>query len=157
MKKFFCILVIVFFVSGCSNEYKNWKKVDVPDVGSIMIPQDWTYNIKDSFIYFYVRTNDFDDKKMCLTGIICNPDDFEDLYQHVDKTMKYVKNISSETLSNSAIIGKNNYLIDGKENEKLFLDIYSSDKQLYIVSVDDSVSYAIVRKIGESYRMNVNN
>lgn len=57
---------------------------------------------------------------MCLTGIICNPDDFEDLYQHVDKTMKYVKNISSETLSNSAIIGKNNYLIDGKENEKLF-------------------------------------
>lgn len=63
MKKLFCILVIVFFVSGCSNKYKNWKNVDVPDVGSIMIPQDWTCNIKDNFIYFYVRTDDFDDKK----------------------------------------------------------------------------------------------
>ncbi len=112
---------------------------------------------KRQLLYFYVRANDFADKKLCLTGIICNSDDFEGLYQHVDKTMKYMKNISSETLSNSAIIGKNNYLIDGKENEKLFWDIYSSDKQLYIVSVDDSVSYAIVRKIGESYRMNTNN
>ena len=61
----------------------------------------------------------------------------------------------SETLSNSAIIGENEYLINDKTHQKFFLDLYSSNKQLYIIGLDDSVDYELVKKIGNSYKMNV--
>lgn len=155
MRKFFCILLMVLLVSGCSNEYETWKEIDVPNVGSLKIPQEWEYNENGDIIYFSdKKTSDSSEYNIYLIGIICNQDQIESLYKHIDENMKYDKLISSETLSNSAIIGENEYLINGKTSHKFFLDLYSSNKQLYIIAIDDSVDYEIIKKVGNSYKMN---
>ena len=43
--------------------------------------------------------------------VVCNQDQIESLYKHIDENMKYEKLISSEALSNSAIIGENEYSV----------------------------------------------
>ena len=154
MRKFFCILLMVLLVSGCSNEYEKWKEIDVPNVGSLKIPQEWEYNENGDIIYFSdKKISDSSEYNIYFIGIICNQGQIEPLYKHIDKNMKYEKLISSETLSNSAIIGKNEYLINGKTSQKFFLDLYSSNKQLYIIAFDDYVDYEIIKKVGNSYKM----
>lgn len=156
MRKFLCVLLIVLLISGCSNEYDGWKKVDVPFVGSLKIPQEWVYNESDNIIYFTdKKMSDSTEYVIYLIGIICNQGELQYIYQHIDENMRYEKLISSETLSNSAIIGENEYLINDKTHQKFFLDLYSSNKQLYIIGLDDSVDYELVKKIGNSYKMNV--
>ena len=119
------------------------------------IPQEWVYNEKDDIIYFSdKKTIDSSEYNIYLIGIVCNQGQIEPLYKHISENMKYEKLISSETLSNSAIIGENEYLINGKTSKKVFLDLYSSDKQLYIIAFDDSVDYELIKKVGNSFRMN---
>ena len=156
MRKLFCILLMVLLISGCSNEYDTWKKVEVPNVGSLKIPQEWEYSENGDIIIFSdKKISDSSEYNVYLIGIICNQDQIDSLYKHIDENMKYEKLISSETLSNSAIIGKNEYLINGETHHKFFLDIYSSSKQLYIIAIDDSVDYETIKKVGNSYRMNI--
>lgn len=155
MKKFFCILLIFLLISGCSNNYQEWKKVNIADVGSLNIPHDWIYTENDDIIYFTdKKMSESTEYTIYLIGIICDQGQMESLYKHIDSNMKYEKLISSETLSNSAIVGKNEYLIKNNSCQKLFLDLYSSNKQLYIIGLDDSVDYEFVKKIGNSYKMN---
>lgn len=155
MKKIFCVLLIILLVSECSNDYETWKEVNITEFGSLKIPQEWVYNENGDIIYFSdKKTSDSSEYNIYLIGIICNQDQIESLYKHIDENMKYEKLISSETLSNSAIIGENEYLINGKASHKFFLDLYSSNKQLHVIAVDDSVDYEIIKKIGKSYKMN---
>lgn len=156
MRKLFCILLMILLISGCSNEYEAWKEVEVPNIGSLKIPQELEYNENGDIIIFSdKKISDSSEYNIYLIGIICNQDQIDSLYKHIDENVKYEKLISSETLSNSAIIGENEYLINGETSHKFFLDIYSSNKQLYIIAIDDSVDYEIIKKVGNSYRMNI--
>lgn len=154
MKKFFCVLLIVLLVSGCSNDYDAWKEVNITEVGSLKIPKEWIYTENNNIIYFTDKEiGESTEYSIYLIGIICDQGQVEALYQHIDENMKYEKLISSETLSNSAIVGKNEYLINDKICQKLFLDIYSSNKQLYIIGLDDSIDYEVAKKIATSYKV----
>lgn len=155
MKKFSIILLIILLISGCSNQDETWKEVHVANAGSLKIPYEWVYNEKDGVMY--LTNKNMDDSSECkiyLIGMTYNEHELEPLYRCIAPDMKYVKLISSETFSNSAIIGKNEYIINGQTYEKLFLNLYSSEKELYFIVLDNSIEYETVKKIARSFKMN---
>lgn len=156
MKKLLAVLIFVLLISGCSNKYDGWKEIEVPEVGSFRIPGEWVCNKNDETICF--TDKDIDDSseyKIYLMGAIYEEGQTEIFYQFQGQKVEYREQISSETFSNSVIIGKNEYLIGDELCEMLFLDAYSSDKRLFLIACDESLEYDVVEKIGKSFAMNI--
>ena len=149
MKKLLVLFIIVILFGGCSNSQKGWKTVTIPQVGSLDIPQSMVYEEDDKAIYICSDS----DAKLLIGVKYENGSYTEALSEALGKEIVFEELISSEVFSNSAIIGKDKYIIDDEPCEKLFLDLYSSDKKVFFIVNDDSVSYDTITAIGKSFVM----
>lgn len=84
----------------------------------------------DGIIYLTENNNEvFDKSKSIMIGVLYDKNSPLEMISGVlGKELTYEKLLFSETFSNSAIVSKKEYLIDGVKCEKIFLDLYSSKK-----------------------------
>lgn len=153
MKKSCMILILILILSGCSNQYKNWENIEISDVGMFKIPPNMLCIEMDGIIYLTENNNEvFDKSKSIMIGVLYDKNSPPEMISGVlGKELTYEKLLFSETFSNSAIVGKKEYLIDGVKCEKIFLDLYSSKKNLYFLMINNTIDYSIVNKIAKSF------
>ncbi len=122
--------------------------VTIDSVGTFEIPEGWSY-INEDDIFYIVKE---DNKEVYLKGIMYDSQNVFD-EKRILGNAEFVKNIASETLSNSAIIGKNEYRIDNEIEERYFLDLYSSYGCVMFIAVSDDMSYDTLKDIAKTYKM----
>lgn len=162
MKKIYILIVLVvqiFLSFGCSNKSKNWITIEISDVGSFKLPTNIACTQENEVVYLTIQNHGYIDySEKVMIGIIYeNNIPLEVLSDVLGKKIIYKECILSETFSNSAIVGKNVYIIDGVESEKIFLELYSSNKKLFFVAYDNQIDYNVVKEIGKTFVMHADN
>ena len=157
MKKSWIILILILLFSGCSNQYEDWINVEISDVGMFKIPPNMICNEENGIVYLTENNNeDFDKSKSIMIGVVYDENNpLEVMSSVLEKELTYKKLLLSETFSNSAIVGKKEYLLDGVKCEKIFLELYSSNKSLFFLVNNDMIDYSIVKEIARTFVMNM--
>ena len=144
---------------GCSNnKYEGFKNIELSDVGSFYVPQDWVCIREDDVVYFIDES--FVDAKEKITNcyLIGTIYEYDKNYRDENPYLAEIEEknlISSEVFSNSVIIGEKEYQINGELTNKYFMDCYiSSETSLAFVVWDDSINYEVISEIGKSFKRN---
>ena len=152
------ILIIAMLFESCaitsSNNTKksdNHYKAEIPDVGYIMLPKDISVIEKDGVIYLHSTQNE--SSSPIMAGIYSDTHYGETLSSLLGKDTLFIKTLSSETLSNSAIIGTQQYLIDSQLTNIHFFDLYSSNKKICFFDLSGTVEYDVIISIAKSFVM----
>ena len=154
MKKICILLVISIFFSGCSDKNNSGKVIILNGVGSFTVPQEWIYTKENDVIYF---TDQPINKENSLhtfyaIGIVYDvSENLDELSQSFGKKILYKELVFNEVFSNSAMYGKGVYSIDSKLCEKLFLDFYPSERKLFLLVLNDSISSDTIKDIAKSF------
>lgn len=145
MKRVYILFFILcIFITGCSNkdEYSNWVKVDVPDVGTLKIPSEWRFEVQGD--YCMLTDKESDDIKF----IGYNTQDFNmkrDIQFNINNYEVYLENRDDSDfgevyggLSTGVIYGKKPITINGIEKEQYFIYMGtgSHDKDMELISVN---------------------
>lgn len=153
IKKFLLIMVLVVFLSGCSEQYTGWKEIKIQDFGSIKVPEGWVCHIQDDEIYFVDEgITEFSVDNVHLGGYIYDAHNLNTPSKVFPKIEK-AESIKGQVYSNSAYRGIKKYHIKGKWCEKGYIEIYASksDREIYMIAWDDTVDYDDLEKIAKSF------
>ena len=146
-------MLFVFSLFGCSGKYKGRKEIEIENIGSIKIPEGWTYHIQDNEIYFVDEgVTEFTEENVHLGGYIYdehNSHTPSKVFPEIEK----VESTKGRVYSNSAYRGIKKYYIHGEWCEKGHIELYASeqDKEIYMITWDDTVSYDDLEKIAKSF------
>ena len=161
MKKMAMIIVALlslFVLFYCStDDYSNWNRVYVSDVGSFMIPQGWIYHEDNDVISISSSVGKMEEGRISIIGNKYNNNPLELLSNADNYRIEYIKTISSEGFSNSAIVGIARHEINGNICENVFIDMYSSNKSIYLIVLEEAISNDIVKSIAKSFNMHIKN
>ncbi len=157
MKKFllFFLLLSSLLLSGCGQEYENWKKVEIKEIGSVKIPNEWVVAYSEGKLYitdkslenadcnvFFLQTNSFSSFEG-EKGIVESNKFCENLQNLQTKT--------SAVFSNSAIYGTMLFSVDGTEEEMRYLYLPTENTRILLVSWHNAVDQDTLLKIAKSY------
>ncbi|MBQ4136731.1 MAG: hypothetical protein IJD67_01355 [Clostridia bacterium] len=155
----FCVLAIIIavvtvFFFACSDNDGNLNVVNIPDVGAFDLPQEMICIEENGNYYLEFRDSSKNQEVGTLAvGVTYKNDYLEKLSKALGKNAIYQKLLLSETLSNSAIVGKQKWSIDNEECEITFFDFYSTDKNIFFVVLNDSLDYDTVVEISKTFDM----
>ena len=158
MKKLLLVILLVLSLSGCSGKYKGWKEIEIENLGSIKIPEGWTYHIQDNEIYFVDEgVTEFIVENVHLGGYIYDEDYTLAAHKLFDESTNYEETNESQVYSNDTFRGIEKYCIDGKWCEKGYVQLCVSekDKEIFMIAWDDTVSYDDLEKIAKSFDRNL--
>ena len=146
-------MILVFSLSGCSGQYEGWKEIELQGYGSIKVPEGWVCHIQDNEIYFVDEgVTEFSEENVHLGGYIYdthNSHTPSKVFPEIEK----VESTKGQVYSNSAYRGIKKYYMQGEWYEKGHIEIYASklDKEIYMITWDDTVSYDDLGKIAKSF------
>ena len=63
------MLILIFLLCGCSNEYRGWQSIDIDGVGTFKVPADWIYTEEDDIVYF---TKSDESEKLVIGAVNLN-------------------------------------------------------------------------------------
>lgn len=154
MKKICILLIISILFSGCSSKNHAVKIIELNNVGSFTVPQEWIYTKENDVIYFTDQTinqeNPID--TFYAIGIVYDTsENFDELSKVIGKKILYKELVYNEVFSNSAMYGRGIYSIDNKLYEKLFLDFYPSERKFFLLVLNDSISSDTIKDIAKSF------
>lgn len=149
------LLILLISLGSCTYPNAAWKEVKIEGIGTFKVPKDWALQQRGNVIWF----SDYSDNKMTdnvyLKGVIIEfyktneNNDAEEFYSNI----KHSRAISGEGFSNSAEYGIDEYIINGKIEEKYSIELGSSEKNLVLISLDDKVDKDTLIKIAKSFSM----
>ena len=168
MKKFLIVIAIILAVAililctSCIvsylNRYKGWQEIDVPEVGTFKIPPDWAYHRDSNRIYLTDKNvTTPTQENTYIVGSVRMTGYDEAASQVFDSNAKCEDIVSSMVFSNNAYVGKEEYIIQGKRCNNIYLNMNSATyEQIDMLVWDDSVDYELAEKIAKSYTMHLN-
>ena len=162
MKKiiFILSLIICFFVciTSYAGRYKGWKEIEIADLGTIKVPEGWVCHIQNNEIYFTDEgVTEFTEDTVHLAGYIYEKGkSLGVVYKMFDENARHEEYITDEIFSNSTRQGIDYYIMNGKRCEKIYLELeIEKYKKLYMLVLDDNVSYDDVKKMAKSFERNM--
>ena len=158
MKKLLLIMILIFFLSGCSGQYEGWKEIKLQDYGSIKVPEGWACHIQGNEIYFVDEgVTEFTEENVHLGGYIYDEDYTLAAHKLFDKSTDYEETNESQVYSNDTFRGIEKYYINGEWCEKGYIQLCVSekDKEIFMIAWDDTVSYDDLEKIAKSFDRNL--
>ncbi len=128
-----------------SYNYSDWHEIEIEDVGTIKIPNEWHTETSDNGIVIMDSSGN-----TYLLGFYVSKE-----FRYETDVYNFKDIISSEMLSNSARFGNCSVEINGECFEKLFLKVYGSGEHdsMQFFAVDESVDSDLIKQMAESYKM----
>lgn len=145
----FFVVSVFFLFNACEgNKYQGFKEIEIPNMGSMHVPEDWIYGENDNCVYF----GSLDTSKIHMIGCEYrlgeeNGIEFTNLFGgHISNRVGY------EGFSNSTFVGTVQYTADKKCTTKYYMKFYiTEDKRLFFVVLDDTIDYNTIKKICKSF------
>jgi len=165
MKKIFILFNIILSTSIYScfvfelhekyylNKYKDWQIINIPNIGSFKVPQEWNVSYENYAYHITDIPKDEEDLNIYILGRM--PSDHKnnkylpkhELFENVEYTGNFIR---GKGLSNSTFFGQEVYKINGFEEIKYFID-FNSEYILLFLIWNDSLDINIIEKIADSY------
>jgi len=161
MKKLLLLFLMLCMFTGCADETRDWQTLEIPNIGTFCVPAEWQYRNSGETLLF------LNEGTVVVFGIVCrnfeqNP--FDALSEFLGKEIVFVACSESEVDSNSALLSRNQCLIDGEKREIHRLSLSNLMKEndrfvdyhLYLFVIDDTVSYDTLRSVGTTFSRECN-
>ena len=153
------LILFVIFITGCSNKYKNYKQVDLPDnkLGSIKIPNNWEL-FTDNDGWMIIKNSDDDSiiakqyyyGENYLKGSIRHD---SRVYNPYFDDYSFEKTVYKSGNSNQCQWGV--YLVEIEQEiiDYMFLRFGPSGLYYYVkmIIIDEKVDSMIIENIAKSY------
>lgn len=138
------VTIILFYIGN-----KGFKKVEIPNTGTIQVPKDWLYYEKDGIIYF---VNNDDVTNCYMVGHILNLGEEYSFETPEFSNISISDMVSYICFSNSTFVGTVQCGIDEIYTTKYYIKSFLyEDQYLFLVVLDDTIDYNTIKKIGNSF------
>jgi len=151
---FFLMFIYIFNSCFICKKYNNWQTVYIPNVGEFRVPQEWIVTHEGGIIYITDKSID-EEYNIYLIGkvesILNSTEDTHDLIKYLTHDSDI---ITANNLSNSSRYGQREYILDGKNEIKFFIEFYNkyTYNNLFILN-ENLLDTRIIKKISSSYIM----
>ena len=150
------LLITLLLLVGCANNnYKDYKYVEIFEIGSFLIPDNWKLIQEKDGVYYMavsVDTCGTEQYDYYLVGKVLEAKKDNNVTNSSSIEPKEETLISSQVFSNSTFVGEKESQVDGKKNKTYFMDFYiSPNKYLSWVVLNDTVTYDTITKIAKSF------
>lgn len=132
-------------------DYTGWKKIEITDIGSFYVPEDWIYTKEGTIVYFTDKPITEEEYKIYLIGtqFIRNEKYIKitDIYPEYNE----IRDENHKLLSNSVDYEETIFEINNKEERKFHIEFFGGNYELDLYTWDNLVDVEIIKKISESY------
>ena len=129
-------------------DYNGWKKIEITNIGSFYVPEDWIYAKKGTMIYFTDKPITEEKYKVYLIGTeFIGRTNMTDIYPQY----KEIKYENYKILSNGAYYGKTIFESNNEKKEKFHITLSYDSNRLHLYAWDNLVDIETIKKISESY------
>ena len=133
-------------------DYTGWKKIEITDIGSFYVPEDWIYTKEGTIVYFTDKPITEENYNIYLIGteFIKNEKYIKitDIYPEYKE--KEIKN--GKILSNSADYEEIVFEVENKKENKFHITFSSGiNRTINLYAWDNLVNIETIKKIAESY------
>ena len=153
--RMFLLIVIIAILTGCNQQYSNWRQIAIEHSGVISVPPDWKVYLYENNIYFSNKSLEENN----YTIYAFQYDGYKNYggiaSQSLFAELSEGECINSTVLSNGAEWGRRKYSYHNKEIERYFLTLYYGAEYsngIVFVVWDDSITEKTVKEIAKSYR-----
>ncbi len=149
------IMMILPLFTACSGKYDGYKLVELPEIGSFYVPQEWECIQEDNFVYF--TSGSSDNATMSLSdcymlGTLHNErvSSYEAVSSVID--IEEIEQITSEVYSNSVFLSESRVKMNGKVITMYSLEcLVTYDERFSFIVLDGSIDPAVLKLIGNSF------
>ena len=132
-------------------DYTGWKKIEITDIGSFYVPEDWIYTKEGTIVYFTDKPITEENYNIYLIGteFIKNEKYIKitDIYPEYNE----IRDEKHKLLSNSADYEETIFEINNKEERKFHIEFFGGNYELDLYTWDNLVNIETIKKIAESY------
>ena len=132
-------------------DYTGWKKIEITDIGSFYVPEDWIYTKDGTIVYFTDKPITEENYNIYLIGteFIKNEKYIKitDIYPEYNE----IRDEKHKLLSNSADYEETIFEINNKEERKFHIEFFGGNYELDLYAWDNLVDINTIKKIAESY------
>ncbi len=146
MKKLIAMVILItILLCGCgADDTKNWQTISIEDSGTIRIPNNWSCSKEENIIYIV-------DENLELIMVSYDKSKELNSNRYIDG-FKLVEWKSNEVLSNEAMCGRAEYLINNELEKHYFLNLTTAhDTSIEFVVIDQKLSYEQLIKIAKTF------
>ena len=149
------ILMILMSFTACLGKYDGYKLVELPEIGSFYVPQEWECIQEGDFVYFVNGSSDKDTFTLSncyMLGTLCGFG--ESVYDAVSSIIEIekIELITSEVYSNSVILSESKVEMNGSIITMYSLEcLVTYDERFSFIVLDGSIDPAVLKLIGKSF------
>ena len=149
------IMMILLLFTACSGKYNGYKLVELPEIGSFYVPQEWECIQEDNFVYFTSGLSDkatisLSDCYMLGTLHDWTKSGYDEISSIIE--IEEIELITSEVYSNSVFLSESKVEMNGSIINMYSLKCFvTSDKRFSFIVLDGSIDPAVLKLIGKSF------
>ncbi len=133
-------------------DYTGWKKIEITDIGSFYVPEDWIYTKEGTIVYFTDKPITEEEYKIYLIGTQFIRNEKYIKITDIYPNYKEKENENGKILSNSASYEEIIFEINNQEEKKFHITLSAGiDNKLHLYAWDNLVNIETIKKIAESY------
>ena len=149
------ILMILMSFTACLGKYDGYKLVELPEIGSFYVPQEWECIQEGDFVYFVNGSSDKDTITLSdcyMLGTLHN--ERVSSYEAVSSVINIeeIELITSEVYSNSVFLSESRVEMNGRVVTMYSLEcLVTYDERFSFIVLDGSIDPAVLKLIGKSF------
>ena len=149
------ILMILMSFTACLGKYDGYKLVELPEIGSFYVPQEWECIQEGDFVYFVNGSSDKDTFTLSdcyMLGTLHN--ERVSSYEAVSSVINIeeIELITSEVYSNSVFLSESRVEMNGRVVTMYSLEcLVTYDERFSFIVLDGSIDPAVLKLIGKSF------
>ena len=146
----FTLLLSMLFVCGCADATKSWAVVELENYGTLKLPENWTLKQSDGRYYIF---DDTSSPVMIQTLSKCGIKDYQSGRVETNDyyTIRNLKCLSSEVLSNGAVYGTFKSIKNDVECEVPFLELGSGGDTVTFVVDSTKINMEYLKQIAGTF------
>ncbi len=149
------ILMTIVLLTACSGKYDGYKLVELPEIGSFYVPQEWECIQEGDFVYFVNGSSDKDTFTLSNCYMLGTLHDWgKSVYDEVSSIIEIekIELITSEVYSNSVILSESKVEMNGSIINMYSLECFvTSDKWFSLIVLDEAIDSNSLKLIGNSF------
>ena len=149
------ILMILMSFTACLGKYDGYKLVELPEIGSFYVPQEWECIQEGDFVYFTSGPSDKATISLSdcyMLGTLHN--ERVSSYEAVSSVINIeeIELITSEVYSNSVFLSESRVEMNGRVVTMYSLEcLVTYDERFSFIVLDGSIDPAVLKLIGKSF------
>lgn len=149
------MMMILLSFTACSGKYDEYKLVELPEIGSFYVPQEWECIQEDNFVYFTSGSSDnatMSQSDCYMLGTLHNErvSSYEAVSSIID--IEEIELITSEVYSNSVFLSESRVKMNGRVITMYSLEcLVTHDEWFSFIVLDGSIDPAVLKLIGNSF------